>query len=138
MAKKQDLLAELDRTDVHIGIRIRLRRAELAMPQKVLADRLGTHFQTVQKYELGANRLRASMLRFVAKELGVSVSYFFEGLSEDPEGASMDPERRRIIPEFAQDLMAILPSHREALLDLVRTMAQRERDRPGSSPVPSM
>ena len=54
--------------------------------QAELAERLGVSFQQVQKYERGANRVRASKLYEIAKSLQTSIAYFFEGLV-DPSTA---------------------------------------------------
>lgn len=50
------------------------------MSQTALAEALGLTFQQIQKYERGANRVSASKLFDMAKVLGVSISYFFQGL----------------------------------------------------------
>ncbi|WP_370652045.1 helix-turn-helix domain-containing protein [Phenylobacterium sp.] len=70
--------------DLHVGMRLRLRRRDLKITQTELAEHLGISFQQVQKYERGMNRLSASRLYEIARVLRVGVDYFFEGL----EGAS--------------------------------------------------
>jgi len=72
-------------TDVHVGARIRLRRKELRVSQTDLGEMLGLTFQQVQKYERGANRVSASKLFEIAKGLGVSIAYFFDGLDGQPD-----------------------------------------------------
>lgn len=69
--------------DIHVGARIRLRRVQLDISQSKLAEDLGVTFQQVQKYERGTNRVSASKLWKTAEALGVTVSYFFEGLAPD-------------------------------------------------------
>ncbi len=64
--------------DVHVGIRLKQRRAMIGLTQERLGDKLGVTFQQVQKYEKGANRIGASRLQEIAKILDVPVSYFFE------------------------------------------------------------
>lgn len=66
--------------DKYVGRRLKNRREELGLSQEKLADALGISFQQVQKYERGFNRVGASRLFAIAQELGVTVSYFFEGL----------------------------------------------------------
>lgn len=70
---------ELHPTDVHIGMRLRLRRQILALSQMNLAARMNVSYQQLQKYEAGANRISASRLYQTAQVLGVGVEYFFEG-----------------------------------------------------------
>lgn len=71
--------------DVHVGERIRLRRAAMNIQQERLADAIGVTFQQVAKYEGGANRVSASRLWMIATELKVPVGWFFEGLAGVPE-----------------------------------------------------
>lgn len=69
--------------DVHVGQRIITRRTLLGMSQETLADAIGLTFQQVQKYEKGANRVSSSRLLDLANVLDVTVTYFFEEMSED-------------------------------------------------------
>jgi transcriptional regulator with XRE-family HTH domain len=86
--------------DVHVGQRIRLRRRLLKVSQEALAESLGITYQQVQKYERATNRVSASKLLAVARALGVSIGYFFEGL--DDRG---DDQRRREDLSLAQRLL---------------------------------
>jgi transcriptional regulator with XRE-family HTH domain len=72
--------------DVHVGLRVRLRRTLLGMTQDKLASALGITFQQVQKYERGSNRIVASRLYEMSQVLDVPVSYFFEGAGDAPAG----------------------------------------------------
>ena len=103
--------------DAHVGKRVRHRRWMVGMTQQQLADRVGIKFQQIQKYETGMNRVSASRLWDIASAMGVSISFFFEGLAGGHPAADDD----------SGDLMA----DKEALL-LVRTYyaipeAQRRR-----------
>lgn len=88
--------------DKFVGRRLKQRRDELGLSQEKLADKLGISFQQVQKYERGFNRVGASRLFAIAKELGVTVSYFFESL-EDTR------------PEATQNEIAELLSNKNAI-----------------------
>lgn len=66
--------------DVHVGLRMRQRRALLGMSQTVLGNSVGLTFQQVQKYERGSNRMGSSCLYEFAKVLDVPVSYFFDDM----------------------------------------------------------
>ena len=70
-----------DPIDVHVGLRIRQRRALLGMTQTALGQAVGLTFQQIQKYEKGKNRASASRLYEFAVILDVPVEHFFEGLS---------------------------------------------------------
>jgi transcriptional regulator with XRE-family HTH domain len=69
-----------DPTDIDriVSERILARRAELAISQPELAERVGVTFQQIQKYENGRNRVSAGRLYEIAKALGVTIQYFYE------------------------------------------------------------
>jgi transcriptional regulator with XRE-family HTH domain len=74
--------------DVHVGTRIRTRRAVLGMSQQKLAEALGLSFQQVQKYETGANRVSASQLYDICRALDVPVAYFFDDIESVSDDAA--------------------------------------------------
>jgi len=67
--------------DVHVGIRLRMRRMMVGMSQERLGEQLGLTFQQVQKYEKGLNRVSASKLFQISRILEVPVQYFFDDMS---------------------------------------------------------
>ncbi len=82
---------ELHPTDIHIGMKLRMRRQILALSQTDLAARMNVSYQQIQKYETGANRISASLLYQTALALGVPVEYFFEGADAlDSKAATHD------------------------------------------------
>ena len=78
--------------DKHVGARLRMRRTILGMNQTQLGKASGITFQQIQKYENGANRISASKLYQFARVLGVTVSFFFEGVERRAPGG------RRVAP----------------------------------------
>lgn len=95
--------------DVHVGKRIRHRRWMVGMTQQQLAEKVGIKFQQIQKYETGMNRVSASRLWDISEAVGVSISFFFEGLEE---GGTEKP----VITTIKGDILA----DKEAL-ELVRS-----------------
>jgi transcriptional regulator with XRE-family HTH domain len=67
-------LARAHLLDLEIGRLIRLRRKRAKMSLQVLAGRLGTSPQQVQKYEAGVNRIAAGRLMAIANILGVPLA----------------------------------------------------------------
>ena len=98
-------------TDIHVGKRLRAQRILLGLSQEKLAAAVGLTFQQVQKYERGINRVSASRLYEFSKVLGVSVSYFFEGLEES--------ENKNGLAEETSDFITSDSENRE-ILDLIR------------------
>ncbi len=126
--------------DVHVGQRVRLRRKQLGLSQERLAEALGLTFQQVQKYERGANRVSASKLYEIARELQVPVGFFYQGLDDTStvdgenytrawsqvfEALLSDPNG----PALAEAYVAIRrKSVRRALVDMVRVIAANDQD----------
>ena len=70
------------RVDVHIGHRIQLRRVQLGMSEKYLANVVGATVNELKSWEVGGKRVAASTLLELSTALDVNISYFFEELPE--------------------------------------------------------
>ena len=135
MAKEADLDRTPNPVDLHVGLRVRLRRRELGVSQEKLAESIGLTFQQVQKYERAANRVSASKLWEMARALKTSISYFFEGLGDPAEQTADDapdgppPAHAFLLTPEGLELAAAFPKIRKArvrrkILDLVRAMVE--------------
>ena len=91
--------------DIHVGMRLRLRRTLHGLTQQQLAARAGLTFQQVQKYESGANRISASRLYEFGQVLRVPIAYFFQETND------------RVLD--VQDRMPVNPETRGETLELV-------------------
>ena len=111
--------------DAHVGKRIRHRRWMVGMTQQQLADKVGIKFQQIQKYETGMNRVSASRLWDVADALGVSISFFFEGLADGQTGAQAqgDMMADKEALELVRSYYAIPEAQRRRLFDLARVLS---------------
>jgi transcriptional regulator with XRE-family HTH domain len=112
--------------DAHVGKRIRHRRWMVGMTQQQLADKVGIKFQQIQKYETGMNRVSASRLWDIADALGVSISFFFEGLDE--AGAAARATEGDILGdkealELVRSYYSIPEAQRRRLFDLARVLS---------------
>jgi len=89
-----------NKVDVHVGDRVRRTRQFRAMELDELADRMGVSTTQLYRYELGLERFAPERLLKAARILGVSPSFFFNGLKgeEIPE-----VERLRAIATAAND-----------------------------------
>jgi transcriptional regulator with XRE-family HTH domain len=115
--------------DVHVGKRIRHRRWLVGMTQQQLAEQVGIKFQQIQKYETGANRVSASRLWDISRALQVSISFFFEGIEDQVEGADAKEAPTDIMADKeALDLIrsyyAIPENQRRRLFDLARVLSE--------------
>jgi transcriptional regulator with XRE-family HTH domain len=109
--------------DAHVGKRIRHRRWMVGMTQQQLAEKVGIKFQQVQKYETGMNRVSASRLWDIAETLGVTISFFFEGLAADqPPAADMMGDKEAA--ELVRSYYAIPEAQRRRLFDLARVLSE--------------
>ena len=132
MAKDADPDRTPNPVDLHVGLRIRLRRRELGVSQERLAESIGLTFQQVQKYERAANRVSASKLWEMSRALSTNISYFYEGLGDTVERPGSNLPRESIqnfllTPEGIE-LAGVFPKIakgrvRRKILDLVRAMA---------------
>ena len=68
--------------DVLVGKKLREIRQEKGVSQDELAKHILVTFQQVQKYEKGQNRVSASKLYEMSKYLKISISRFFENVSD--------------------------------------------------------
>lgn len=111
--------------DAHVGKRIRHRRWMVGMTQQQLADKVGIKFQQIQKYETGMNRVSASRLWDVAEALGVTISFFFEGLGEATTtlqtGGDILADKEAL--ELVRSYYAIPEAQRRRLFDLARVLS---------------
>lgn len=130
--------------DVHVGSRIRHRRAMLGLNQTELALKVGVTFQSIQKYERGSNRVSASRLQEIAEVLGVPVSHFFEGLASAgtaPVTAAAPAES--LTSQEIRDLNATFAlikdkTVRQAVLHLLKRVAGLPALDPAALGVPSL
>ena len=116
--------------DVHVGKRIRHRRWMNGTTQQQLAEAVGIKFQQIQKYETGMNRVSASRLWDISRVLNVPVSFFFEGLSAQPQ----DEKNKSDLPgdiltdkealELLRSYYAIPENQRRRLFDLARVLSE--------------
>ncbi|HET7334224.1 MAG TPA: helix-turn-helix transcriptional regulator [Rhizomicrobium sp.] len=118
---RQTARSQPERTiDDYVGERIRQRRTELGQTQEELGKLLNLSYQQVQKYETGANRVSAGRLYEIAREMGVGVSYFFDGYDEGGDTAPLPHG-----------------GHNRAAIELVRNFLEI-RDEPMRSAVSSL
>lgn len=116
--------------DVHVGKRIRQRRWMNGTTQQQLAEAVGIKFQQIQKYETGMNRVSASRLWEIANYLGVTISFFFDGVDAEPVASSenMDVPADVLTDKEALDLLrsyyAIPENQRRRLFDLARVLSE--------------
>ena len=95
--------------------------------QQQLADKVGIKFQQIQKYETGMNRVSASRLWDIADALGVSISFFFEGLADGqvaPTYAHGDMMSDKEALELVRSYYAIPEAQRRRLFDLARVLSE--------------
>jgi transcriptional regulator with XRE-family HTH domain len=112
--------------DAHVGKRIRHRRWMVGMTQQQLADKVGIKFQQIQKYETGMNRVSASRLWDVADALGVTISFFFEGLADGQAAVTQaqgDMMADKEALELVRSYYAIPEAQRRRLFDLARVLS---------------
>ena len=118
-----------------VGQRLRWRRRELKLTQEQLGEKLGLTFQQVQKYEKGVNRISAGRLFEIAQALGITITYFYEGvddLLEEPGMLSVhEDDHPPSLPVLDGEAMELIKafqqigdkSLRRSLLETIRAAA---------------
>ncbi len=96
------------------------------MTQQQLGDRVGIRFQQIQKFETGINRIGASRMWDIAAAMGVSMSFFFEGL--DGQAGNTGEARGDVLTDkevrqFVSNYFAIPKNQRRRLFDLARVLS---------------
>lgn len=95
------------------GERLRQARERSRITQEDLAEKVGKDQRAISEYENGKRRLSAVDLPLIARALGVSILYFFEGetISSDFDAA--------LLHEFSR-----LPTDeaKKSVVELVRIM----------------
>lgn len=113
-----------------IGERIKERRIELGMTQAELANRIGTTYQAISKYENDiVDTIPTKKLQLIAFELGVSPMYLL-GMSDDKESVSVmpdlidklkdNPNLRVLLSSSAK----LSPEDLQAVIMIVRSMSR--------------
>jgi transcriptional regulator with XRE-family HTH domain len=136
--------------DVHVGLRIRLRRNMLRISQEKLGEAIGLTFQQVQKYERGANRVWASRLHELSRILDVPIAFLFDdtdpvrapaipGFAEcPPDGFDADPMRTREAVELVEAYYEITdPVLRRRFFDLAKALVAAGEPHVGNEPEPT-
>ncbi len=124
--------SEIDRI---VGQRLRWRRRELKLTQEQLGEKLGLTFQQVQKYEKGVNRISAGRLFEMSQVLGITITYFYEGIDDMMPSpyrmAVRENERPPSLPVMDGEAMDLVKafqkiddkSLRRSLLETIRAAA---------------
>jgi transcriptional regulator with XRE-family HTH domain len=131
---------EIDR---YIGARLRQWRRIANVDTASLCRKLNITYQQLQKYEKGINRISASCLYRIAREMRVPVSYFYgdqQVIAEGGAAPAVDDgalNERLSTAEFMSTRTAVnfcnalteidSPLVKEALLNLANEIAERKR-----------
>jgi len=119
MARKNEYIEEVDK---FIGNKIYNLRLGRGMSRQQLAEVIGVTHQQLQKYEKGANRLSAGRLVLIARALGKTVEFFYEGL-ESNQSEPVITKHQRMCIEVSRNFMKITSSeHQNAVNSLVRSL----------------
>lgn len=127
-----------------VGQRLRWRRRELKLTQEQLGEKLGLTFQQVQKYEKGVNRISAGRLFEMAQVLGITITYFYEGVDDLLESPSIltvheddHPPSLPVLDGEAMELVKAFQqigdkSLRRSLLETIRAAAATNESGPAA------
>lgn len=129
--------------DQYIGGRLRLWRRTMDVDANHLAERVGVTYQQLQKYEKGVNRISATRLFAISRELDVPIGYFYQD-AEPPRGERTDAPDEKIQgidrhallsdgsgTDFLKCYVSIKdPIVRKALIKLMRSLTSESGSEP--------
>lgn len=127
--------------DMHVGLRLRVRRLSLHLSIADFARVAGQNARTVEAWERGDKRITATELYGLAHSLEVPVAYFYDGLEKGglsaasvsgdlshavaaQAGAINDAQSRELLNFYFDQLSDEL---RRQLIDTARVFATAER-----------
>lgn len=120
--------------DSHIAERMMAARKQAGISQEAAGVAIGVSFQQVQKYEKGANRVSVGRLYQLARCYGVPMSWFFEGLRDNPAPGSFSDVSIQLLAaphgaELARSYLAISDrAGRVAVLTTAAAFAGRDAE----------
>ena len=93
--------------DIHVGMRLRLRRVQLGIERETVAQMLEVEPTSLAAFEAGERRLPPYLMARAAAVLDVPVSWFFDGLEHNTlattEPAELSPQARRAVSMTLRD-----------------------------------
>lgn len=121
MARKNEYIQEVDQ---FVGDKIYSLRLAKGLSRQQLSDVIGVTHQQLQKYEKGTNRISVGRLVLIAKALGKTVNYFYEGL-DSQESEPILTQHQRMCIEVSRNFMKIRSAeHQNAVNTLVRSLVK--------------
>jgi CheY-like chemotaxis protein len=95
----------INELDIYLGKRVKAFRIKMRWPLKTLAMKLGISIQQLQRYEIGMNKISASLLYTLAHEFKTDIAFFYEGYQGDPKGSllSQTPNNILLVEENKDD-----------------------------------
>ena len=116
--------------DHEIGRRLRQSRLVENLTQEALAKRIGISFQQLQKYESGANRVSSSRLWTISQVLGLPITYFFDGLEDNPVFGAADGLNNRNLSDRTIRIAHMLEKMaddevKDRLYELIRALSKQ-------------
>ncbi len=112
--------------DVHVGGRVKARRALIGMSQEELGNHVGLTLQQIQKYENGMNRIAASRLWRFSLILERPISWFFEGIGERKRKGD-DLLAKRETLQLVRYLLACDPDVQKHLAAVINALAGKAK-----------
>lgn len=120
MARKNDYIQEIDK---FIGSKIYSLRLAKGFSRQQLAEVIGVTHQQLQKYEKGTNRISVGRLVLIAKALGETIEYFYEGLDGAYVAQPLLTQHQRMCIEVSRNFMKIASAdHQNAVNVLVKSL----------------
>ncbi|NRB11094.1 MAG: helix-turn-helix transcriptional regulator [Rickettsiaceae bacterium] len=121
MVRKNNYIQEVDK---FIGGKIYQLRLAKGLSRQQLSKVIDVTHQQLQKYEKGTNRISVGRLVLIAKALGKSVNYFYEGI-DSMDNEPILTQHQRMCIEVSRNFMKIENAeHQNAVNTLVKSLTK--------------
>lgn len=116
--------------DAHIGRKLKIRRVQMDLTQRELAELIDVSYQQIQKYETGKNRISCYSLHLFCQRLNVSFDYFFEGITTTIAEPSFPITNgqidRKVISILASFSKIEDPDTRHKIIELLKSISRNK------------
>lgn len=129
-----------DDVDIMIGKAVRQFRKEAGLTQKQLGEKISLSFKQVRKYEIGENRISASMLYRLSQALDKPIEAFYAAVDPDQISQKISVTQMADISasKQAEDAMTLIRNYykipngkeRQVFLDLMRAISKSDFGEP--------
>lgn len=117
-------MEKIKKEEVLVGKKLVEARVEKGLSRSSVASMLGISHQQMQKYEAGINRISAGKLYYLAKKLGLPITYFYKKESGVAAKKSLSKKEQSEITGLIRKYSKISPKAKKIVSSLLDELAR--------------